>query len=49
MQVQISVYINKKLAEKLEREKNKSQAVREGLKLYFQKKKGDKRGDKNEK
>ena len=39
MQVQISVYINKKLAEKLEREKNKSQAVREGLELYFQQKK----------
>jgi hypothetical protein len=39
MQVQISVYINKKLAEKLEREKNKSQAVREGLNLYFQQKK----------
>jgi hypothetical protein len=41
MQVQISVYITRKLAEKLEREKNKSQAVREGLKLYFQKKRGE--------
>jgi hypothetical protein len=41
MQIQISVYITKKLAEKLEREKNKSQAVREGLELYFQKKRGE--------
>jgi hypothetical protein len=42
MQVQISVYINKKLAKKLEREKNKYQAVQEGLELYFrQKKRGE--------
>ena len=38
MLVQISVYINVKQAQKLEKEGNKSKAVRDALDMYFEKK-----------
>ncbi len=38
MQIQISVYINKEQADKLEKEENKSQVVRDALDMYYKSK-----------